>query len=214
MCAYWLTVCAPTTVKIIELIFPVPGHSFMPADRVFGHIEKEIKKKEVIVQPSEYLDIYQNHGKVIKLGYDCPVKDWKTYAKNTTKLPGQYHFKFSDCKRYYLKRVKNSRQRFVIRGEINYKIDIGVAKSIMKPHVKSMNDFGVGEILRNAVNIGRPKLEDVEKLLRNHFGQDWKNDHGDDLLSYYKNVFENNNDDDVIPENEPCEYLEEIGISI
>ena len=44
MCAYWLTMCAPHTVKTVELIFPVPGHSFMPADRVFGHIEKKLKR--------------------------------------------------------------------------------------------------------------------------------------------------------------------------
>lgn len=214
MCAYWLTMCAPQTVKTVELIFPVPGHSFMPPDRVFGHIEKVIKNKEVIVQPSEYLDIYTEYGKVIKLGYDCPVKDWKTYAKNTTKLPSKYHFKFSDCKRYYLKRVKNSPERFLIRGEVNYKVDTGVAKSIIKPRVTSMNDFGVEDIPPNRVEISKLKLEDVKTLLSKHFGEDWRKDHGGDLLSYYKNVIEKNYEGHTVPVDEPCEYLEEVGISI
>lgn len=37
MCCVWL--CnAPGHIKNIELVFPVPGHSFLPADRVFGNI--------------------------------------------------------------------------------------------------------------------------------------------------------------------------------
>lgn len=54
MAAHWLTNCAPTNIKTIELIFPVPGHSLMPADRVFGLIEKEVKNKVVIIDQSEY----------------------------------------------------------------------------------------------------------------------------------------------------------------
>ena len=77
-----------------------------------------------------------------------------------------------------------------------------------------MNDFGVGDIQPNRVKIGKPKLDDVEKLLIKHFGEDWRKDHGDNLLSYYKNVLQRNYDDDIIPENDPCEYLEEVGISI
>lgn len=45
------------SVKRIEIIFPVTGHSFMPPDRVFGNIEKVLKKREVIIQPKEYCDI-------------------------------------------------------------------------------------------------------------------------------------------------------------
>ncbi|CAB3241838.1 unnamed protein product [Arctia plantaginis] len=74
MVAYWLTNCAPTSVKTVELIFPVPGHSFMPADRVFGHIEKEVKNKEVIIDPSEYRDIYDHYGVVRKLGAGDDIK--------------------------------------------------------------------------------------------------------------------------------------------
>lgn len=52
----------------------------MPADRVFGFIEKEVKNKEVILDPSEYRNIYERYGVVTKLGVDCKVKDWKTYG--------------------------------------------------------------------------------------------------------------------------------------
>lgn len=34
------------SVKKVEIIFPITGHSFMPPDRVFGNIEKILKKKK------------------------------------------------------------------------------------------------------------------------------------------------------------------------
>lgn len=44
MCCHFLKNVAPPSIKMIELIFPAPGHSFLPSDRVFGRIEK-IKKR-------------------------------------------------------------------------------------------------------------------------------------------------------------------------
>ncbi|KAJ8720999.1 hypothetical protein PYW08_006464 [Mythimna loreyi] len=41
MCAKWLTQ-APRHIKTVELVFLIPGHSFIPPDRVFGLVEKEI----------------------------------------------------------------------------------------------------------------------------------------------------------------------------
>lgn len=43
MCCYWFS--RQYKIKKIEVVFPVRGHSFMPPDRVFGHIEKDIKKR-------------------------------------------------------------------------------------------------------------------------------------------------------------------------
>ncbi|CAG4960948.1 unnamed protein product [Parnassius apollo] len=35
-----------TSLKKIEVVFPITGHSFMPPDRVFGNIEKVLKNKK------------------------------------------------------------------------------------------------------------------------------------------------------------------------
>lgn len=43
MCCKWL-LNAPLNIERVELIFPVVGHSFLPSDRVFALIEKQIKK--------------------------------------------------------------------------------------------------------------------------------------------------------------------------
>ncbi|CAH2100948.1 unnamed protein product [Euphydryas editha] len=54
-------------VKSIEIIFPVTGHSFMSPDRVFGNIEKVIKKQEVIIQSEEYCNVISRNATVTYL---------------------------------------------------------------------------------------------------------------------------------------------------
>lgn len=48
----------------INYTFPVHGHSFLPPDRVFGCLEQEIKKKDAILLPSEYLKIMERQGNI------------------------------------------------------------------------------------------------------------------------------------------------------
>ena len=66
MACHWLAVRAPPSVKRIELIFPMTGHSFLPPDRVFGNIEKVLKRKEVIADPSEYHAVFEQYATVRK----------------------------------------------------------------------------------------------------------------------------------------------------
>ena len=42
------------------------GHSFIPPNRVFSLIEKNLKKKDTILQPSEYEEILGRHVTVHK----------------------------------------------------------------------------------------------------------------------------------------------------
>lgn len=58
MLMQWLYSKSPAQVKEIHLFFPVRGHSFLPADRVFGRLEKDIRKKPVITFKDEYHDIF------------------------------------------------------------------------------------------------------------------------------------------------------------
>lgn len=56
----------------------ITGHSYLPSERVFGHIEREVKRKEVIIQPQEYHNIIANHATLIVLGSnECQVFEWK-----------------------------------------------------------------------------------------------------------------------------------------
>ena len=46
----------------INHIIPVRGHSYMPPDRVFGRIEKELNKKETIISPQEYYTVFEKYA--------------------------------------------------------------------------------------------------------------------------------------------------------
>lgn len=79
-----------------EHIFPVRGHSYMPADRAFGRVEKILKTKETILLPEEYYAAFEEVGHVIKYGTDWGVYDFKEQADSNLKKPPT--FKISDTK--------------------------------------------------------------------------------------------------------------------
>uniref|UniRef100_A0A6P7HCH0 Uncharacterized protein LOC114349094 n=1 Tax=Diabrotica virgifera virgifera TaxID=50390 RepID=A0A6P7HCH0_DIAVI len=77
--ACWLLE-SPASIQNIIIHFPVRGHSFLPADRAFGRVERFLKRKNVITSVEEYNEVYRNVGKVNVLG-----KDWFSYnIKNIT----------------------------------------------------------------------------------------------------------------------------------
>nr|CAD7420256.1 unnamed protein product [Timema poppensis] len=43
MASKWLLCHAPPQVQTLEFYFPVTGHSFIPADKLFARIEKRVK---------------------------------------------------------------------------------------------------------------------------------------------------------------------------
>lgn len=40
---YWLKVKSPPALEEIQVTYPVRGHSFLPADRAFGRVEKSLR---------------------------------------------------------------------------------------------------------------------------------------------------------------------------
>ena len=57
--------------KRIELAFLVPGHTYMPCDRTFGNISRELKKHSMIGSPENLVDFIKasqkNKGNVFKM---------------------------------------------------------------------------------------------------------------------------------------------------
>ena len=74
----------------IEYFFPVRGHSFLPADRVFGRLEQSIRKKDPILHPTEYVEIMSQHGKTYEYGKDFTCFDFKSEAKKHCKQARSY----------------------------------------------------------------------------------------------------------------------------
>lgn len=176
---------ANQSIKEVEIVFPVTGHSFLPADRVFGNIEKELKRKEVLVNPKEVYDIIKKYAKIKLVGTDVKVYDFKKAKETIIKEVQKWHFQISKIKRVYINRIGNN---CTVRGEIAYKSDIGSYKKITRVG-KTMKHFVPEEVLKkNELNANKKK--DVDKLLKKHYGDLWR-----DMpeLEFYKFVVDHSN---------------------
>ncbi|KAL0861267.1 hypothetical protein ABMA27_008828 [Loxostege sticticalis] len=154
------------TIRFIEFVFPIPGHSFIPRVRVFGLIEKEIKCMENIISPQEYMDIYKNHGTVIHFDN---VLDWKSALTNVMRSPGNWHFAFSQMKRFYLRRNKSNGHL----GQLPYKgwqCPLGTYRSVLKRRMTFL-DVRPDRINKLNVLIKKEKLRDVDNLLTKHYAR-------------------------------------------
>lgn len=179
-CCKWLL--TNLNIKSIEIVFPVTGHSFMPADRIFGVIEKKLKRLEVIVHPSEIKEIIAETSTLVELGRNCPILDWRASVKNILKQTTSWPMKFKECKRFILKRSKKC-GNVLVRGEPFYKSDMAAAVNICR---KQKNIAMIeAQVLPAVVSINKNKLEDVEKLLNKHFGAEWAEMPS---LSFYKDL--------------------------
>ncbi|CAH2207570.1 jg26512 [Pararge aegeria aegeria] len=196
---------APATLKRVEIIFPVTGHSFLPADRVFALTEKRVRKIETIVKPEEYENIISEHAEIFKLGTEVPIYDFRSAVKETLKDVSRWHFQITKVKRVVLKRGKTTR-RILARGELSYQNDTGVAKCLLRP-TRNFTHL-VPDQLSVGVKVTEAKLNDVKKLLIKHFGQKWLQL---DYLSFYRNIFERDSNVETREDDACCEQeMEEI----
>lgn len=195
MLAKWLTNNAPSNIKNIQLIFPVVGHSFIPPDRVFGIIEKDVRKREIIKNAEGYMDIIKNYSTIINLGKgDCKVYNWKDSLKTILKDVGSWHFPFQKSKRFYIRRTK-SKVDVVVKGNLFYRVDDGIFRGITRKD-KNINMLNPPEI-HSSGKVNNNKLKDVKNLLQTHYGDNWIQD---EELVYFKNLIlpESNVDEEAI----------------
>ncbi|XP_055908404.1 uncharacterized protein LOC129943162 [Eupeodes corollae] len=210
MASYWLFKKAPQNIESLEIIFPVPGHSYIPPDRAFALVEKQVKHKQTIITPQEYQKIYEECATVIHLGDEsCPVFDWKGSTMDYIRPTGTWHFKFNESKRFIL--TKSNSGAILVRGEPYYLSDIGAPRSILKKQ-KQISRMDP-QIIEKGVNIKAEKLKDVFNLLTKHYGEDWRSI---EELKFYKNI-EDVNDLGLIVENdyplcEPQPVFDEIRV--
>lgn len=85
----------------VEWFFPVRGHSYMPADRAFGIIEKKLKDETVLLVPEKYDDIVRTVGTLHIYGVDFPWMNWQ--GLSNTSAVSKKTFKISSAKRIDIK---------------------------------------------------------------------------------------------------------------
>nr|CAI5867789.1 unnamed protein product [Callosobruchus analis] len=187
MLSSWLLNDAPKTLNCIEIVFPIVGYSFMPPDRVFGLVEKSLKKKSMIINPKEYDEVIGTWSTIRKIDEWC-ILDWRNESKSHLKPPGSWHFQFNKAKRFIL--TRSSKANILVRGEPNYVTDIGEGKGICKKGKKK------SLLSPSTIPFGRQLKGDkssIDRLLCSHYGPSWKNN---PELSMYKRFF-----DSICPED-------------
>lgn len=81
--------------KSVSYVFPIRGHSFIPPDRVFGRVEKVIRRKDVITTPEEYYKILSKQGRVKVLGKDWNLFNYRHFADTLLKRNSQFGLRTS-----------------------------------------------------------------------------------------------------------------------
>jgi hypothetical protein len=175
---------APPTLKIIKVVYPIVGHSFIPPDRVFAQIEKDVKKHSTLLTDQDYIEIFNKHATVIRLGDNCPVLDWKNAVFEVLKKPANWHFKLQPCKRIIVSKAKKT-GNCVVRGELHYNQNIGEGKSLLK-RGKKISSIDPKRIAKG-VQLKPAKLTDLNKLLSKHFMPNWREK---EQLIFFKELFE------------------------
>lgn len=146
-------------VREIAFYFPIKGHSYLPPDRVFGRIEKEIKKKPVIKSPAEYHEIFQKYGKVYIFGDDFFMYDYKLLSEQVL-VKNRSKMQMAKNKIWKFKRSHPG----IVFVSNSYADDFHEF-NVMKKSVKGINTRKP-RLLRTQSHVSLAKKADVEKLLK------------------------------------------------
>lgn len=183
MCSAWLMSNAPAHIEQIELIFPVIGHTFLPPNNVFTKIDKWVNKSKIILDPEKYIAIYNKMGSIVRVDEDCYVFDWKQEVETYFEGTWLWNFSLEKVKRFYLKRT-SSNIDVLVRGECHYKNDKGTYKKVTKKNV-NVCMMNPNIIQPNEVHIKESKLKNINDLLVNYFGENWRSK---SELLYYSSI--------------------------
>lgn len=126
-----------TSLTKILMFFPVRGHSFLPADRVFGRAEKLLRKQPVILTMEDYFESYKKIGEVKYLGEGWNLVNTKVLNECYKDI--EY---ISKAKRLVLKvREENDKVVRVVKGkqiseQLNHRL--GNKRQVI---VKALNNY-------------------------------------------------------------------------
>lgn len=145
----------------IQHLFPIRGHSYMPPDRVFGRLEKEYRKKEDIIAPSEYHTIMEKYGIVKNMFTDWKLFDIKREARKIFKC--RLPFKMGAARIFSYKK-ENDKVQFSFSNTYTGSL---VTVEPLKRNIRRVSDrINEWTSLSSKNNVSEAKKEDVEKLMK------------------------------------------------
>lgn len=202
---------ASNDITEVQLVFPMTGHSFIPPDRIFGNIEKQIKLCEIIIDPNQYIEMISNFATVKRLGTDVNNRNWKTAVEANVKQSCSWHFGIQSCKRVYLtKKITNS-VTVLVQGETTYRLQSEPSQSARSITKRGKSLELRAEVIPKGNYVKKEaKKRDVDSLLRKHYGEDWKTL---DSLHFFKHVIDGPEIDvNAAEEVYECSHVEEPGV--
>lgn len=177
----------------IRHFFLLPGHSYMPCDRSFGVIEKNLRKRSNIYSKKQYIHLIKNSKipafQVFEMNqnhfYDVNILKLHVYRKSTGIFMSGREFEYST----------NFHDGFIIKQSYNEE-DLGTKINLSQPSKGQRNfeqhrtwnfDLGCVQLpkMYNApIPLTAAKLKDIKELM--HYIM-----HGE--LQYYYDIIENQN---------------------
>lgn len=200
---------APDNIQEIQLVFPMTGHSFLPPDRVFGNIEKDIRKCEVIIKPEEYINMISRFATVKRLGDDVVIKDWKSATQEIIKKPASLHFGIQAVKRLYFTRKSVANTTTVlVQGENNYtlKSDLAASARSITKRGKQLRNLRPQTIPKGNFIAKDQKKRDINFLLEKHYGDTWRSN---DDLKFFLHVLDGPVTEVTGQDEDDCHIAEE-----
>lgn len=154
----------------IKHYFMIPGHSYLPCDRDFGNIEREIRNSTVYTMDHYKLMIEscrrKNQFCVVQLRQDM-IFNFSNFQKKITKMQ-MAGAKFKDGKIFEF--TNNFKQGFYIHSA--YNLDVKTAVKLQKGKVKNYDpdhfhlaSETLTRLYSAPIKIPAPKLKDIQDLL-------------------------------------------------
>jgi hypothetical protein len=170
---FFLTLIRSQKLDEINVIYPLPGHSYLDCDRDFGRIEKNRLKIEKVSLPSEYVNLIKNTDIKFNVNYvnfpltddlECDgtdiiiVKDFKKYfdnflVNNVEQLKEVRKIRFNKTGVYGTKDLLSE----------NFNIKINLIKSNLE--LENLNLENLDKAYDNFKSIKYLKYQDIKKLL-------------------------------------------------
>lgn len=168
---YWLKFKSPENISQVSLTFPVRGHSFMPADRAFGRVEKLLRKNPTIESKDEYYKLYSEVGSIKLLGQDWFIKDIKELQNFYKKVDG-----IADVKRIILRKTKtiSNFNKVTVTCYQHYRFETTceIPHNMLKKN-KSDQGFELNYIELHR-SVPDKKKRTLRKLMAEQFGENWE----------------------------------------
>ncbi|CAH2003243.1 unnamed protein product [Acanthoscelides obtectus] len=178
---FWLKNRPPGTLNEIQLTFPVRGHSFLPADRVFGRVEKSLRKNPTILSKDEYFEKYSEFGTVKELGIEWNLYDIKNLQVCLKKIVG-----ISDYKRILIKKSRNKIGQDIVKVQCYQNFRMEILNEVPQQILKKRKEVPIVlEEIPLTRSLPEKKKKSLAHLMAQQFGTTWENNEN---LAWYKNI--------------------------